>query len=978
MCVDIGGAGALSNTFTHSLGGAIAGGDIRVRQRNDGTMRLPGYAGGATDLTAVANYLNGRNVEVSSSTATADSSGFAGGVACIQPTTIPNPGDNTLSNHRTVQASGSVARAQSSLKQPILKNLETAVPVKQTRTNSWVTGKATPKASAAEVAKIYQSERPISHHAVRKNAFSQEPNAPTAGEVVTLNTITTFPAAGKSITIKYSATVNTTALTARQATTQGTITANGGAISVQTDDPDVGGVQATITLLDTTLTWTGDTSTDWNDAANWDRPVAVQSSYAPGVSNPAVNDVVIPNVGAQPTIGTTDISIYSLNLSNGRTLTITNPRILTIGGSPGGDLTLNGIISGGFLNFGTGTHVITNAGGTGSLSSTNVATVLSGGVVTLNNDLQAGALAVNVGGSMTIANRILSLNGTSGLVVPGGVTFTTTGSTVIFNGTAAQQAAGIAYNNLTINNTLAGAPNALGATLAGNATVNGVLALTSNDLNTGGFTLTQPNTTASTGAGDVVGTVIRSGGPFGLISLTFGNPNNVITFTGAGTRPTTMTVVMAKAAPATYAAAVQRNYTMSQTGGSLFTATVRLHYLDSELNGNTPETVLGLRRLRAADSHWVAAPPPPGVPTRDGAANWIEATGVLAADLATQWTFSTLVPTASGGVVTGRIVDDSGNPVEGAVVRLEGTQNRKFITDANGYYRFDNVETNGFYTVTPSRANYSFTPSVRSFSQIGESTEAAFGATLTTSTLANPLDTPEYFVRQHYLDFLNREPDEAGFNFWSDQIIGCGTDQGCIERKRVNVSAAYFLSIEFQRTGGLVDGLYRAAYGARPDFAHFLPDTRTVGLGVQVGKDGWEALLAANTETFVNSFVNRAEFHTAYDNLSNADYVDTLISHTGVSFTATEREALLSGLGTGSMTRAQVLRSIAEDGRFVSAKFNETFVMMEYFGYLRRDADANGFAFWLNKLNQFNGNFEQAEMVKAFIVSGEYRDRFPR
>ena len=87
---------------------------------------------------------------------------------------------------------------------------------------------------------------------------------------------------------------------------------------------------------------------------------------------------------------------------------------------------------------------------------------------------------------------------------------------------------------------------------------------------------------------------------------------------------------------------------------------------------------------------------------------------------------------------------------------------------------------------------------------------------------------------------------------------------------------------------------------------------------------------------------------------------------------------MVNGLGASSLTRAQELRSIAEDGRFVSARFNEAFVMMEYFGYLRRDPDANGFAFWLNKLNQFNGNFEQAEMVKAFIVSGEYRDRFPR
>jgi hypothetical protein len=51
---------------------------------------------------------------------------------------------------------------------------------------------------------------------------------------------------------------------------------------------------------------------------------------------------------------------------------------------------------------------------------------------------------------------------------------------------------------------------------------------------------------------------------------------------------------------------------------------------------------------------------------------------------------------------------------------------------------------------------------------------------------------------------------------------------------------------------------------------------------------------------------------------------------------------------------------------------------VEYFGYLPREPDASGFAFCLNKLSEFGGNFEQAEMVKAFIVSAEYRDRFPR
>jgi len=334
-------------------------------------------------------------------------------------------------------------------------------------------------------------------------------------------------------------------------------------------------------------------------------------------------------------------------------------------------------------------------------------------------------------------------------------------------------------------------------------------------------------------------------------------------------------------------------------------------------------------------------------------------------------------PTAAGSEVAGTIVDDQGTPIEGVTINLSGSESRKTITDASGRYRFEDVTPNGFFNVTPSRVNYEFTPSARSFSQIGQSTEAVFTA-IPNGQSENPLGSPEYFVRQHYVDFLGREPDEAGLNFWSDQIIGCGADQNCFERRRENVSAAFFLSIEFLRTGGLVDGVYRAAYGARPNFAHFLPDTRTVGHGVRVGIDGWEVLLAANTEAFVNSFVNRAEFHAVYDNLSNADYVNTLISHTGVNFTAAERDELLSGLGAGSMTRAEALLSIAGNSRFVIAKFNDTLVMMEYFGYLKRDPDASGFAFWLHKLNQFNGNFEQAEIVKAFIVSGEYCDRFPR
>ena len=336
-----------------------------------------------------------------------------------------------------------------------------------------------------------------------------------------------------------------------------------------------------------------------------------------------------------------------------------------------------------------------------------------------------------------------------------------------------------------------------------------------------------------------------------------------------------------------------------------------------------------------------------------------------------------LATTAAEGRISGRISDPNAAPIAGAVVKLTGAQNRKSITDANGDYRFDNVETDGFYTVSPWRPNYSFTPSERSFSQLGHQTEASFTAEPNGSDL-NPLDTSEYFVRQHYLDFLGREPDEAGFNFWSDQISSCGNDVDCIERKRINVSAAYFLSTEFQHTGGLVNALYRMSFGRPPLYAEFVPDTGMIARDVIVGVEGWEQRLAANKRDFIAAFVQRTEFREVYDGLSNDRYVDELMARPGVNFTQSERDALVSGLTAGTLTRGQVLQRFAEDEHFVNAGRNQAFVMMQYFGYLRRDPDAAGYQFWLNKLNQFNGNFEQAEMVKAFIDSGEYRARFAK
>jgi hypothetical protein len=332
-------------------------------------------------------------------------------------------------------------------------------------------------------------------------------------------------------------------------------------------------------------------------------------------------------------------------------------------------------------------------------------------------------------------------------------------------------------------------------------------------------------------------------------------------------------------------------------------------------------------------------------------------------------------PTAAPASISGRITTAEGAGLAGVTLNLSGARTGRVITDSNGNYRFNNIDTENFYTVTPELVNYHFGPASRSFSLLANMTDAVFTATRDAVVSGNAIDTADYFVRQHYVDFLGREPDESGFNFWSDQITSCGADAGCKERRTINVSAAYFLSTEFQQTGGLVDGLYRASYGRRPQYAEFTPDTAAVASGVIVGTNtGWEATLEANKRAFVEAWVQRAAFRAAYDGLNNEQYVDGLIASAG-GFNG-DRGALVSSLNNSTATRAVVLREIVENEGFVSAKRNSTFVMMQYFGYLRRDPDESGYGFWLNKLNQFGGNFEQAEMVKAFLVSGEYRGRF--
>jgi hypothetical protein len=135
-----------------------------------------------------------------------------------------------------------------------------------------------------------------------------------------------------------------------------------------------------------------------------------------------------------------------------------------------------------------------------------------------------------------------------------------------------------------------------------------------------------------------------------------------------------------------------------------------------------------------------------------------------------------------------------------------------------------------------------------------------------------------------------------------------------------------------------------------------------------------------------------AEFKAIYDPLTNQQYVDRLFQTTGVNASAADRTALVTGLNGTTETRATVLQKIVDginvisEGNqqftttygqaFYNNEFNKAFVELEYFGYMRRDPDDAGYMFWLGKVNQFGGNFVNAEMVLAFISSPEYRSRF--
>ena len=244
---------------------------------------------------------------------------------------------------------------------------------------------------------------------------------------------------------------------------------------------------------------------------------------------------------------------------------------------------------------------------------------------------------------------------------------------------------------------------------------------------------------------------------------------------------------------------------------------------------------------------------------------------------------------------------------------------------------------------------------------------------------------PEFFVRQHYRDFLGRDPDPEGLAHWIGQTTNCGAADPQVCRN--NVSAAFFVSIEFQQTGYLAYLTREAAFniGEFLSLRDFLTDVPKLSRGVVVGRAGWQEQLEANKQAFFREFVE-GPLRGNFDHMTPAQVVDMLNANAGGVLSQAERDQLVARLAADNTapTRASVLRAVVEDPDFVEKEKSRAFVLMEYFGYLRRKPnewpertfDFTGYNFWLSKLNSHGGDYIKAEMVQAFITSAEYEERF--
>lgn len=235
-----------------------------------------------------------------------------------------------------------------------------------------------------------------------------------------------------------------------------------------------------------------------------------------------------------------------------------------------------------------------------------------------------------------------------------------------------------------------------------NLTVTETLELFS-DLTTGNFILTMPAEAVSNGTADVVGNVRRTG-IVNEAAYSFGNPYNTIRF-DTGTPPAEVTVNLTKSVPADFPEAIARTYGISSVGGVNYAATLRLHYLDSELNANSEYAM----QFFNSNGNWTAVT----ATTRSTEENWLEVGGISSFS---SWTMGDFAPNAvlTTTTISGRVTTSEGKDASQVFVDLTDKNGTTRTTRTNllGCYRFDDVPVGETYVFNVRAKGYQFVPRV--------------------------------------------------------------------------------------------------------------------------------------------------------------------------------------------------------------------------------------------------------------------------
>ena len=185
---------------------------------------------------------------------------------------------------------------------------------------------------------------------------------------------------------------------------------------------------------------------------------------------------------------------------------------------------------------------------------------------------------------------------------------------------------------------------------------------------------------------------------------------------------------------------------------------------------------------------------------------------------------------------------------------------------------------------------------------------------------------------------------------------------------------------EFDRTSFFVYRLAKASYGRIPSREEFMPAMTELGRGLLIGTSGWEGQLENNRTSLLNIWMKGDEFSKLYDGKTNAEFMDQLLKNSGVKWNQSKYDALLTSLDSQTASRQWALLMVTEDREFYEREYNTAYVLVHFFGYLRRnpsdppDQDLRGLNFWLDVLNR-SGDYRS--ISRAFLESDEYKNSKP-